>query len=513
MSTTGNSTYTKSMNGIITFDDGSGTVIEDGSVVTDNFSTVNFATTNLSADNITTDSIQPISDTNIYLFTDILAGRTLYVGDSCTTSIGGGSLVVDSATVKTENISSSLTTDAVSLYTATTGNITLGGSGKIELGQYLSVTNKTIASLFSSDSINLFDNITTGTVNMCKFDFKQNSIASGAISDSLTLFGNITTGNANFFNNLSSGYVNMCNTFAMKPNNIEYNNATTSFNLFSNIADACSINFGGVGTVNICDSIQASLNKINVINPASNFYLLDNLTESLHIANGQTTAGIITIGQNKTAGYVLLGSASASTIIKGNASCEKNIDLGNATSTQIYSTNAAAPFTIRGDNTLTVYGSGTSKYGSWNGGQVELGTDSNSNIIIGAGGSNGDARTTTIKGNTINIGNSAGTGTNTFIGNTKTGTAGTTFRCIISGTIGAGLSGVQTYTIPGAPTGFGTPIVMTTINVNSGNSTNIYCCNSNPISTTQFTYRKRRDNGTALADASSESISYVAYWL
>ena len=41
MSQTGNSTYTKSMNGIITFDDGSGTVIEDGVITTDSFSTTN----------------------------------------------------------------------------------------------------------------------------------------------------------------------------------------------------------------------------------------------------------------------------------------------------------------------------------------------------------------------------------------------------------------------------------------------------------------------------------------
>ena len=83
---------------------------------------------------------------------------------------------------------------------------------------------------------------------------------------------------------------------------------------------------------------------------------------------------------------------------------------------------------------------------------------------------------------------------------------------IIASGLGGGSSSGG-ITIPGAPTTFGNPIVMTTINVASGNSTNMYVCNSNPISTTQFTYRKRLFNGSSVSEASSESISYVAYWL
>ena len=57
MSQTGNSTYTKSMNGIITFDDGSGTVIEDGVISTTNISTGDISATSISSDDITTDNL------------------------------------------------------------------------------------------------------------------------------------------------------------------------------------------------------------------------------------------------------------------------------------------------------------------------------------------------------------------------------------------------------------------------------------------------------------------------
>jgi len=113
----------------------------------------------------------------------------------------------------------------------------------------------------------------------------------------------------------------------------------------------------------------------------------------------------------------LLGSAASTIIIKGALSCEKEIYLGNSTSTNIYSTNVSAPFQIRGDNTLNVIGSGLSKFGSWNGGNVELGTQSFSNIVIGAGGTGTNSRTTIIKGTLIASG--SGSGDITFWGLTQ----------------------------------------------------------------------------------------------
>ncbi len=60
---------------------------------------------------------------------------------------------------------------------------------------------------------------------------------------------------------------------------------------------------------------------------------------------------------------------------------------------------------------MNCIGAGVSKFGSWNNGNVELGTQSYSNVIIGAGGSVGNARTTTIKG-TISVTGNGGTATN-----------------------------------------------------------------------------------------------------
>jgi len=131
-------------------------------------------------------------------------------------------------------------------------------------------------------------------------------------------------------------------------------------------------------------------------------------------------------------------------------------------------------------------------------GSLRLGTNSarTGAINIGATGS-----TTTINGN-LNC-----------EGYTNIGTTGTPYRCMIMGSTGAGLSGSNVVSIPGAPTTFGNPILFTSINVGQGNDINMYTVNAIVLNEFQFRYRKRRWNGAVLADASTESINYIAYWL
>ena len=75
--------------------------------------------------------------------------------------------------------------------------------------------------------------------------------------------------------------------------------------------------------------------------------------------------------------------------------------------------------------------------------------------------------------------------------------------------VGAGIEG-GTYTIPGAPTGFGNPLVFASINVSS---LAMHIIMVNPNSPNTFQYNKRFWNGGSIGAASSESFNYVAYWL
>jgi hypothetical protein len=149
------------------------------------------------------------------------------------------------------------------------------------------------------------------------------------------------------------------------------------------------------------------LASTNVWTGASNTFNTQIITPSISNGNSDLTlgtTGTIFVGNGKSSGFIAMGGGCL-TIANGSLSCNgPEILLNNTTSSQIYANSATAPFTLRSDNTMNCIGSGLSKFGSWNGGQVELGTQSFSNIVIGAGGTAGNLRTTTIKGTLIATG-------------------------------------------------------------------------------------------------------------
>ena len=117
-------------------------------------------------------------------------------------------------------------------------------------------------------------------------------------------------------------------------------------------------------------------------------------------------------------------------------------------------------------------------------------------------------------GNDTNNSASANNGT-CQINKLKVGVNGTPYRyMIMQQSIGGGLSGVQTVTIPNAPSNMGLPIVSAFFAfIDGGNLTNLYYLNYDVLTYNTFRYRKRLLNGTTYSDISVEAISYVAYWL
>ena len=158
-------------------------------------------------------------------------------------------------------------------------------------------------------------------------------------------------------------------------------------------------------------------------------------------------------------------------------------------------------------------------------------------LYVGTGLLNGFCNiASTLSTGTLNLGNTTGTAANLLgnvvIGNDsnnstsanngtcqinklKVGVNGTPYRyMIMQNSIGAGLSGVQTVTIPNAPSNMGLPIVFACFAfIDGGNLTNLYYLNYDVLTYNTFRYRKRLLNGTTYSDISVEAISYVAYWM
>jgi hypothetical protein len=239
-----------------------------------------------------------------------------------------------------------------SLLTTSTATINIGGTGKIKIGDSIVIQSKAFTSLLASDAITLFNNITSGTLD---------------IGDG------ITTGIMNIATSLgSTGTVNMCSNLIFKNGSIASTGATNTISLFNNIT---------TGIVQMCTNLVFQQNAIRTSGASDTIDLFKNIN-----------TGIINLGALISTGV---------------------INIGNLTVT------------------------------SGNGGTVNIGTGTRSNTIIGNAVNNSTATNNgCCKINKLQVG------------------TGTGFRCVIVGTVGAGLSGLQTHIMTGAPSGMGNPIVM-----------------------------------------------------
>jgi len=484
----GSSSYVKSMNGIVSLSDGQGTTIEDDELITDTIDcntltahskitalftpTTNYDVCNkLYVDNVANSgsNILPLdnvftgtsntfnsslitnnivqkssgsSNINLYntlssnsiinMFSDttntynglinICSGvgvqnpsMNIFVGDDTVfygikpLKIGDKNTSItlcNSIKITQDVISAIDNTTSKDIYKFNTGNIQLGGTGLIKLGNTITIDENRIESTTDSDIIGLFKDLNTGNIQTCKnlrlspsnYNCENEDniirITEKLTTGDLRICNNLTTGNVYIADNvLTTGSVSMCSTFIFKVNELLSSAVDSVINLFTNIT-----------------------------------------TGALNIATGMTT-GNIYIGSAMTSGTIFIGNTTG--ITNNN---QGNIEMGN------------------GDNS--------------------------SNTVD-------DGRVT--------------------INKLRIGQDGSSYRCCIIGrNQGAGLGGIRTFTIPGAPTTLGTCIVFANINVST---TNMYIIMVNPLNATQFSYCKRGWNGGGFFDATSESFNYVAYWI
>jgi hypothetical protein len=178
-------------------------------------------------------------------------------------------------------------TTSKDLFRFNTGDITIGKTGKINLGEDISVKQKTIASTGTTDIINLFNNIsgTIGQINIAgKFIIKELSIASTSITDSVSLFNNLSG---------AFGVVKMATNLLFKQSNILSSAVGDVINLFTNLT---------TGTLNIGTEITTG-----TLNLATGV-----MTGILNIATGMTT-GRLNIGSDITSGDIFIGNTTGTT--------------------------------------------------------------------------------------------------------------------------------------------------------------------------------------------------------
>ena len=338
MSQTGNSTYVKSMNGIITFDDGSGTVIEDGVISTTNISTGDITATSISTDDISTDNLtvstllktDTIEATSngdgkiVYVYSNLGSDDIINLGENCKTYIGNSciidngsanfyndALIVSSDAVFANELKGVATANNVNLYTTTTGTVSLGNTGKVKLGNTVSITGNTIASTNATDTVNILTattgNIGIGSSGQIKVgnsvSITDKTIATSAVSDTV-----------NLFNNISTGVINMAK-FAIKKNQIRGEDNTLPVNLFDD----------HTGIISMCSGLRLSQNEIDCADAGTTYRLFDTLTSgALYVGAGLLT-GSCNIASTLSTGTLHLGNTLGT--VAGNLG---SIEMGNA---------------------------------------------------------------------------------------------------------------------------------------------------------------------------------------
>ena len=286
---TGAEYYLKSMNGIKSFDDGSGTVIEDDTITCATINCQTFsadyltALNNVTGENITAnDSMMALTMTTDDLIVNdaaTLKGTTqvsdLEINNTCRVAqIIPPRFISDVGFWKdvtipmyfgkfifsTFDILSSVITEAVNLFTNNTGQINLGshyafsgsninglsdGSTTYGIMNNITTANLRIGHALTCGTVAIGNNKTSGDVNIM-----NNVPSSGSIN-----MGDNMNGAINMVrNSTTTGHVNIANTFKIFRHNFEYYTAINPlFNFCNNLLTGNTMQMGGAGTVKICN--------------------------------------------------------------------------------------------------------------------------------------------------------------------------------------------------------------------------------------------------------------------
>jgi hypothetical protein len=373
--TNGQVSFVKSMNGILSFNTGSGTIISGDTITTDNLDVTNFNTNNLQG-------ITP-SD-NITLYTN--STGDIHIGSANSANYINGLVIVD-------NIFTSTTSTNPFIYPNTSGDITIGSIVAPVIGDYVCTASNHLANKGYVDSVGInllpLTNIWTGVSNTFNNNIIGNTITATAVGSTVNLFDNITTGTINIGNNINNSVSGSGINIGVSPNN------------------SAIIIGNNTGTVGVGELTLRTLGSMNVGKFAS----------EMNVGTGMTT-GIIKIGSALTTGYLQLGEhtqtgnieiRSANVIAIGNFASTINIGLNtgsiNIGTNQTLSTDRINIGNLTGGLAGMNLGAKTINIGL-NSTSIQIGNSMTAGVGINIGN---NAITTNIRGATIDMGDSTST--------------------------------------------------------------------------------------------------------
>jgi hypothetical protein len=501
----GNGSFSKSMNGIVSLDTG-GSTIEGSKITTTEIdaSVVN-ATSEINTSFLYTDYISAYANSYVSFFSQPRSSFTPLVNDDlCNKNY------VDNATSGTNILSLTniftgisntfnnviYTSNIDSIYPSSTYNFLPSHRGQINIGP----SGATGSINMGSATVPVRSSYTPIMANdLCNKSYVD-TVNSNLISST-----NTWTGTSNTFNNV----VNIGPTGATGPSQLKLLS-----NGISTTKGTDTIEFGiGVtsGTVYVGKDLGNGGGSVILSN---NFRFYNDVpNDTLHMRTinqfdkvefcGHLTGGSLAIGSKLTYGTLNIGSTGMTGNINiGNGSTGGTINIGS-TGASTANINLGTGITTGSLNVCTAMTTGNINIGN----AMTTGT-----IYIGnTTGATNNAEGNIVMGNSDNSSNTANNGRVT-INKLQVG-PGSAYRCMILGrNIGAGAVGQQAYTIPGAPTTFGNPLVFAMLNSGTaafGNPNTIYGVMINITGVNTFNYKKVYNGGTA----DGESFNYMAIWI
>lgn len=258
--------------------------------------------------------------------TSLLSSTNTWTG---TTNTFNNKIVVSNITYDTNTLTASPTTNAIDLFKTTTGNITIGSSGVLNLTNNFSLSGTVMSGTDTNGQYNIMSNVSTGIVRF------GNSITTGIIA-----FGQaMTTGTVNFVSPVSgtsSATMNIGNS------------NTGTINICSTSLATGNVNIGYSGIVKLCNSINVSPNTIASVGVGDTINLFNNITTGiLNICN----SGLVNVGNN--GGLVYLGNNNGTVNLTNNFSFNNNSFDFNGSTSIVDLFSSVSLYTVNFCNNLT----------------------------------------------------------------------------------------------------------------------------------------------------------------
>lgn len=342
MATQVNNGFTKSMNGIVEYDDGSGFTTNDGNISCDNLNC-----------NVLTAAVLNVAS---FIFTTLTA-TTAYITTLYVSNIRSNSLVpklFSDTTYNAVELANSCDCDIALGNGQTAARLTIGGNtgrtGDVDIGNGIgnscnvnlstNILNtgqvgikrfifslNNITSAVTSNAINLFTT-TTNTITLNKFKFLNQIIDPVSPSALTSLFPGITSGGLIIGSNTMNSNINILNApgFAVNIPNLVIGSLT-----------GVTGNFDVAGSLTAGITNPALNHRISKVNITNQTIYAQDVTQPMQYATTNTT-GRIDIGTSLSTGDLNLGNTTCY-IKAGNLVVNGNNVYGNSGTLQLNPTN------------------------------------------------------------------------------------------------------------------------------------------------------------------------------